>query len=223
MRSILFILVVVGAVTLSCETSAAADTKAPKQAPAKAPASSAPANPAASSSPPAAASSTSTASSTAAASTTSAASSTPKATVPPAPGKPDDDTPPPLELPRGQVAFETPRGRWTVDVEVAASEEARARGLMFRPVLDPDAGMLFVFEETRQHGFWMHNTLIGLDMVFLDEDRNVVGIVARARPHDDTPVGVRRPSRYCIELNAGAAEAHGVIPGVHVDFVAAQK
>ena len=125
--------------------------------------------------------------------------------------------PPPLAL--GAVRFDTPRGPWIVKVEIAANDEQRQRGLMFRKDLPPDTGMLFVFERSSEHGFWMHNTELSLDMIFLGDDRAVVGIVAGARPHDDTPRTVKKPSRYVLEVSAGEAAAHAVGPGARAVFI----
>ena len=123
------------------------------------------------------------------------------------------------KLPRGQVRFDTPRGVWMIDVEIARTAEDRAQGLMFRADLPPDSGMLFVFEETMEHGFWMHNTLLSLDLIFLDDTRATVGVVAHAQPQTDTPRTVKQPSRYVVEVLAGEAAAHAVGPGVRAAFV----
>lgn len=125
----------------------------------------------------------------------------------------------PAPVPRGLVRFDSPRGAWTVDVEVVRTPEARARGLMRRAALPANTGMLFVFEETMEHGFWMHDTLLSLDMIFLDDTRTTVGVVAHAQPLSDAPLTVGRPSRYVIEVLAGEAAAHAVGPGVRAVFI----
>jgi hypothetical protein len=122
-------------------------------------------------------------------------------------------------LPQGTVRFDTPRGPWLVKVEIAADEASRARGLMFRRSLPADQGMLFVFPDTEDRAFWMHNTVIALDMIFLDETRAVVGVVANAAPQTDTPRGVGKPSRYVVEVAGGGAAAHGVGPGTRAAFI----
>jgi uncharacterized membrane protein (UPF0127 family) len=124
-----------------------------------------------------------------------------------------------MNAPKSAVRFETPRGPWVVHVEVAANDNDRARGLMFRRELPPDHGMIFVFDKSEEHGFWMHNTLIPLDMIFLDEDRRVVGVVANAAPRTDTPRTVGKPSRYVIEVAGGEAAVHAVGPGAQVAFI----
>jgi uncharacterized membrane protein (UPF0127 family) len=126
---------------------------------------------------------------------------------------------PKAELPMGAVRFETPRGPWVVRVEIASNDETRQRGLMFRRDLPQDRGMIFIFPDTAEHGFWMHNTLLSLDMIFLGEDRTVVGVVARAEPKTDTVRTVKKHSRYVVEVSAGEAAAHAVGPGTRAVFI----
>lgn len=123
-----------------------------------------------------------------------------------------------MQTPLGAVRFETPRGPWVVRVEVAGTEETRARGLMFRRDLPQDRGMVFVFPATEEHSFWMHNTLIALDLIFLGEDRRVVGVLT-APPQTDDPRTVQKPSRYVVEVSAGEAAAHAVGPGTRAAFI----
>jgi uncharacterized protein len=124
---------------------------------------------------------------------------------------------PPLS--QGAVRFETARGPWIVRVEIARDDASRVRGLMYRRSLEPDRGMIFVFPTTEDHTFWMHNTLIALDMIFLDESRSVIGVVANAAPQTDALRGVGKPSRYVVEVAAGEAVAHAVGRGTRAAFV----
>jgi uncharacterized membrane protein (UPF0127 family) len=118
------------------------------------------------------------------------------------------------------VALETPGGaRYEVAVEVARTEAEQARGLMFRRELAEDAGMLFVFGESERRAFWMKNTLIPLDMIFVDEAGVVAGIVRDAEP---LSLGLRDPgvaSRYVLEVRGGWAARHGVAPGARLRLV----
>ncbi len=79
--------------------------------------------------------------------------------------------------------------------------------------------MIFIFPDTAEHGFWMHNTLLSLDLIFLGEDRTVVGVVARAEPKSDAVRTVKKPSRYVVEVSAGEAAAHAVGPGTRAVFI----
>jgi hypothetical protein len=105
-----------------------------------------------------------------------------------------------------------------VVVEVARTDADRERGLMFRQKLGADEGMLFVFPESRDHSFWMKNTLIPLDMIFIAESGTVVGVVQDAEPMTTTPRGVGAPSRYVLEVNGGWSAAHGVARGDRARF-----
>ncbi len=118
-----------------------------------------------------------------------------------------------------RVVVETAAGaRHAVRVEVARTEPERRQGLMNRPSLDADAGMLFIFDESSDHGFWMLNTLIPLDMIFIDDEGRIVGIVERAEPRTTTSRSVGAASRYVLEVNGGWAAAHGVKRGDRVRF-----
>jgi uncharacterized membrane protein (UPF0127 family) len=79
--------------------------------------------------------------------------------------------------------------------------------------------MLFVFDETENHTFWMRNTLIPLDMIFLGDDRAVVGVIANATPRTDTARTVKKPSRYVVEVGGGEAAAHGIAAGTRTTFI----
>jgi uncharacterized membrane protein (UPF0127 family) len=121
--------------------------------------------------------------------------------------------------PRARVSVESPSGRSaSVRVEVMRTESERERGLMFRQKLGADEGMLFVFPESGDHAFWMKNTLIPLDMIFIAETGTVVGVVADAEPMTTVPRSVGAPSRYVLEVNAGWSAAHAIAKGDRVRF-----
>ena len=117
-----------------------------------------------------------------------------------------------------QVKFISTKGVFSVHAEVVADPVSRERGLMFRRNLAPEKGMLFVFPHEGIHTFWMKNTLIPLDMIFIDKSKRVVGIVHRAKPLDETPVGPNKPSMYVVEVPGGTAEQKGIVPGARVLF-----
>jgi uncharacterized membrane protein (UPF0127 family) len=118
-----------------------------------------------------------------------------------------------------RVVVETAEGaRHTVRVELARNDAERARGLMYREKLDEDAGMLFLFPVAEDHGFWMKNTLIPLDMLFIGEDGRIVGIVEKAAPHSTNPRSVGAPSQFVLEVNGGWCARHGVKKGDRVRF-----
>ena len=128
--------------------------------------------------------------------------------------------PPPTQPPpTPRVIFEVPGiGAVPVRVEIARTPAQRARGLMYRRTLEPDAGMLFVYPYPRLRTFWMRNTYVSLDMIFVGRDRRVVGVVERAVPLDEAPCEIDAPAQYIVEVNAGFAREHGIFAGVPVTF-----
>lgn len=129
-------------------------------------------------------------------------------------GAASSQAPDPATAPR--VVFVTPAGDVTVAVEIADTPAATRRGLMFRRELARDAGMLFVFDTEEPRQFWMKNTYVPLDMIFVTAGLEVAGVVAGAEPLNETPVGVDKPSKYVIEVNAGFARERGIGPGTRV-------
>jgi uncharacterized protein len=122
--------------------------------------------------------------------------------------------------PTGPVArVQTRGGRVDVALEVAATPETRARGLMYRRELADGHGMLFVFDADQDHEFWMKNTLIPLDMIFIAVDGSVVGVAPNATPLSTAGVSVGKPSRYVLEVPGGWAARRGIAAGDRVEFV----
>ena len=118
-----------------------------------------------------------------------------------------------------KVVIETPAGEVTVGIEVVDTPPKIMRGLMFREHLPPDDGMLFLLGYDEDHAFYMRNTLIPLDMMFIRADRTIAGIVENAEPRTETLRRVGLPSRYVLEVNGGFSAAHGIKPGARVRFV----
>jgi uncharacterized membrane protein (UPF0127 family) len=120
---------------------------------------------------------------------------------------------------RPEVVIHSAGGPIHIPVEVVATPEARARGLMYRRDLAADAGMLFVFRNEMPQRFWMKNTPLPLDMVFIGKNRQVVGIVADTRPFSTNPLGVAAPSQFVLEVHAGFCARHRIETGAAVDLV----
>jgi len=107
------------------------------------------------------------------------------------------------------------------DAELAVTEDERALGLMHRTALPQDRGMLFVFPREALHRFWMKNTKIELDIIYIGADRRIVGIVPRARPCLAEPCetyGPASPAGYALEIAGGLAASHGFAAGDLVEF-----
>jgi uncharacterized protein len=120
-------------------------------------------------------------------------------------------------LPKVSVIFEDVSGV-SVNAEVVRSPHDTMRGLMYRKSLGEDQGMLFDLGVREDHRFWMHNTCIPLDLIFVDFDGLVVGIVENAPTLNDQARGVGCPSRWVLEVNAGWARRHGVKSGQRIDL-----
>ncbi|HEY0253253.1 MAG TPA: DUF192 domain-containing protein [Kofleriaceae bacterium] len=117
-----------------------------------------------------------------------------------------------------KVYFATPKGDVGVDVEVVATEAKIEKGLMYRQHLSPDAGMLFLLGTEKEWTFWMRNTLIPLDMIFVRADMTIAGIVENAEPKTDTLRTVGQSSLYVVEVNGGWTRAHSVTKDEKVRF-----
>jgi len=104
-------------------------------------------------------------------------------------------------------------------VEMAVTPEQQAKGLMFRRELPEKQGMLFDFHREQPTAFWMKNTYIPLDMIFMDEARRVVFVEENAEPLTLQERGPDASSQYVLEVPGGWARAHGVEPGVAAKFL----
>lgn len=127
-------------------------------------------------------------------------------------------------VPRGADKFIKvyfPDGR-SVTAELAVTEAERARGLMFREKIAFDQGMLFLMPGEDYHAFWMKNTLISLDILWLDKDRRIVHIEKNVPPCPGDPCpsyAPPRPASYVLELGAGGADRYGLKLFDRLDFV----
>jgi len=110
---------------------------------------------------------------------------------------------------------------FAVHVEIAADDPTRAQGLMFRDQLPPDRGMIFLFPESGDYPFWMKNTLIPLDMIWIDDQKRIVHVAhdvqpCKADPCPSVPPGAN--ARYVLELAAGVAARHHLANGQTLRF-----
>lgn len=110
----------------------------------------------------------------------------------------------------------TGKGRVKFMVEVVDTPASRAQGLMYRKSLAPDRGMLFDFKKPAPVSFWMRNTLIPLDMIFIRQNGLVLSIARNAIPHDETPVPSNGAVLGVLEIAGGRAAELGILPGDRV-------
>jgi uncharacterized protein len=102
-------------------------------------------------------------------------------------------------------------------VELVATDAERERGLMFRKELPEGRGMLFDFEHERPVSFWMHNTYISLDIIFIRGDGRILRIAENAEPMSDRLIPSEGPVRAVLEVIAGTARKLGIAPGDRVE------
>lgn len=113
-----------------------------------------------------------------------------------------------------QLTVKTSGGKlYTYNIELAVTPAEQRQGLMFRNHLPENDGMLFFFPQNGEHSFWMKNTLIPLDMIFIREDGVVHHIAANTIPLDTTPVPSNGVVRAVLEINGGQSVLRGIKPG----------
>lgn len=108
-------------------------------------------------------------------------------------------------------------GTQTVTLEIADEPAERSKGLMFRSSLAADRGMIFVFPDEQERGFWMKNTYLPLDIIYIDAAKRIVSI-KQMKPHDLSSTPSDGPAMFAIELNAGRAAQLGLSVGQVVDI-----
>lgn len=136
--------------------------------------------------------------------------------APPAKNCPADPVASPPELPHGYVTFTDAPGSPRAAVELARTPATRERGLMYRAHMPDDQGMLFSWNNDDIRRFWMHNTCIPLDMLFIARDGTIAGILEQVPTLNDAERSVPCHVAHVLELNAGWARSHSVRAGQKV-------
>lgn len=111
-------------------------------------------------------------------------------------------------------------GDTKINLEIAITPAEQAKGLMYREHMDENSGMLFIFEKEEKHSFWMKNTLIPLDMIFLDSNKKIVDVMT-AEPCEKDPCKSYMPkaeAKYVLEVNAGFAQKHDIQIGEEAEL-----
>ncbi|MGD9649248.1 MAG: DUF192 domain-containing protein [Dongiaceae bacterium] len=119
-------------------------------------------------------------------------------------------------FPITQISVHTDQGPQLFQVELALTPQAQAQGLMFRKQVEAGKGMLFVFPQNQPLYFWMKNTLIPLDMVFIDDKWMVRHIHPNAKPKDETLIPSLAPAKFVLEIAGGESERLGIKKGDRV-------
>jgi uncharacterized membrane protein (UPF0127 family) len=105
-----------------------------------------------------------------------------------------------------------------LDIEVADKEQERMKGLMDRFSLPDNAGMLFIFERDEPRSFWMKNTYISLDIIYINSNKEIVSIQKYTQPRTTSSIPSEKPAMYVLEVNAGFADKYGLKPGDKIEF-----
>lgn len=121
--------------------------------------------------------------------------------------------PPAVSFEKSNLVIDTAGGPLTFEVELALTPDQQQRGLMFRQKLGAKEGMLFDFGSPQPLSFWMANTLIPLDMLFIDGEGKIVRVHANAEPLSTRAITSGVPARAVLEINGGASRLLGIKPG----------
>ena len=124
----------------------------------------------------------------------------------------------PAGLEQMRITIDSQGKKHPFTVEVARTLEQQAQGLMFRSALDPDRGMIFPFETARQASFWMKNTLIPLDLIFIRTDGSIANIAANAVPLSLEPIYSDGEVEAVLEIAGGRSAELGVQAGDKVEW-----
>jgi uncharacterized membrane protein (UPF0127 family) len=114
------------------------------------------------------------------------------------------------------LTVETSNGTVRLNVEIADDDAERSHGLMYRQSLPDDRGMLFHFQEAEMASFWMRNTPLSLDIIFIGVDGRILNIADHTTPYSEAPVPATGLTRGVLELRAGRAAELGIRPGDRV-------
>jgi uncharacterized membrane protein (UPF0127 family) len=116
-------------------------------------------------------------------------------------------------LPTTTISIATARGAMPFKVEIANDHASQEKGLMFRKTMAANAGMLFDFHTTVMTTFWMKNTVLPLDIIFIRSDGTISSIAGNAVPFSEAPIPSSEPIRAVLEINGGRAKTLGIEPG----------
>ncbi|RKF20625.1 DUF192 domain-containing protein [Altericroceibacterium spongiae] len=116
------------------------------------------------------------------------------------------------------VTIDSDSNSHTFQAEVAATPREQARGLMFRTEMGADEGMIFLRKFAQPASFWMKNTVIPLDIIYIGADHRILNIAANAKPYSTEPLLSEGPALAILELNGGRAAELGIEPGDEVSW-----
>ena len=106
----------------------------------------------------------------------------------------------------------------SIAIEIADDDYQTQTGMMYRDAMENDQGMLFIFPKAEQHSFYMKNTRISLDIIYISADKKIVSIQKNAKPFDETSLPSNAPAQYVLEINGGLADAWELAVGDVMEF-----
>lgn len=105
-----------------------------------------------------------------------------------------------------------------IDIEIVENDAKRQQGLMYRENMEPDQGMLFLFDVEEPQAFWMENTKIPLDIIYIDKDWKIVSIAKNTVPYSQQSIPSKGPAKYVLEVNAGFSDAYKIGAGDFISY-----
>lgn len=125
----------------------------------------------------------------------------------------------------GRLTFLTPEGDTlrTIDIEIAESEQDRATGLMGRRGLPANSGMFFIMDDVDTTGFWMKNTPLPLDIMFVGADSQIINIVKRTTPFSEEVIRPTAPKKYVVEVRGGYTDRAGITDSMRITWTRRQE
>jgi len=150
-------------------------------------------------------------------------------------GKPKNNTNNNKELKQANYSFENPpkfrhdgdltfiqketfKELFKIQIEVASTDEEKARGLMFRPEMAENNGMLFLFPVEEIQSFYMRNTIISLDIIYVNAKKEIVDIYKETLVKNETSLPSKAPAMYVVEVNAGICDKYGIKEGDLISY-----
>ena len=120
----------------------------------------------------------------------------------------------------GELDFFKPDGTKVIhiNIEIADDDSQRQQGLMNRSFMNNDQGMLFIFDKEDRQAFWMRNTILPLDIIYVNAKKEIVSIAENAEPFSEQSLPSKGPSIYVVEVNAGFCVQYGITAGCKIDF-----
>jgi uncharacterized membrane protein (UPF0127 family) len=121
---------------------------------------------------------------------------------------------------QGELRFVTSKQAFiaAIDVELSQDEEERQLGLMYRDKMAENQGMLFIFDDETTRSFWMKNTVLPLDMIFVNANNEIVTIHKSTTPYSEESYGSTKPAKYVVEVNAGFTDKYKIAVGDRISW-----